>query len=204
MEPAIKEHIFEPFFTTKEVGKGTGLGLSTVYGVVKQHGGFIHVYSEPGQGTTFRVYFPARTESAQTEKEKEVTPVSGGSETILLAEDSDDLASLAREALEARGYAVLRARDGEEAVQLFEANRDRVALLLLDVVMPRLNGPEAFLKISALRNGIPALFTSGHAFDAPALKSLLERGGQVLQKPYSVADLLRKIRAVLDAAAKPS
>jgi PAS domain S-box-containing protein len=198
MDAATIEHIFEPFFTTKEVGKGTGLGLATVYGVVKQHNGFVHVYSEVGQGTTFRVYFPAEIEAPRHEKKREPASPQDGTETILFAEDNEDLASLVREALTGMGYTILWAPDGEEAVRLFQANQDRVALVFLDVVMPRLNGPDAYLKICSLRQGIPALFSSGHTFEAPALRPLVEHGAQILQKPYSVTDLARRIREVLE------
>ena len=121
-----------------------------------------------------------------------------GTETILLAEDNEDLAASAREALESRGYSVLWARNGEEAVTLFELNRDRVALLVFDVVMPKLNGPDAFLKIRALRKNVPVLFTSGHSFETSGLSSLVEIGTELLQKPYGMNALLQKIRELLD------
>ncbi|MBI1749992.1 MAG: PAS domain S-box protein [Acidobacteria bacterium] len=198
MDAATRERIFEPFFSTKEVGKGTGLGLATVYGMVKQHGGFIEVYSEVGQGATFHLYFPASAKAPEKEKKAEITPLRGGTETILIAEDNEDLAALAREALEGMGYTVLCARDGEEAVRLFEAHRDRIDLLLLDVVMPGLSGPAAYSEMCAMRTGVPTLFASGHSYEAPALGSLVERGAELLQKPYSTKALLFKVREVLD------
>ena len=198
MDAATLDHVFEPFFTTKEQGKGTGLGLATVYGIAKQHGGFIHAYSEPGQGTTFHIYFPARTDSPLQE-EKIMAPVlRGGAETILIAEDNEDLAEMARAALEGMGYSVLRAKDGEEAVRLFELHGDRVALLVFDVVMPKLSGPDAYVKIHALRDTVSVLFTSGHSFESPSLSSFVARGAELLQKPYSTKALLSKVRALLD------
>ncbi len=192
------DHIFEPFFTTKELGKGTGLGLATVYGIAKQHGGFIHAYSEVGQGTTFHIYFPASAVTPMHEMRAEAPALRGGSETILIAEDNEDLAELACAALQGMGYSVLRARDGEDAVAQFELHRDRIALLVFDVVMPKLNGPDAYVKIRAIQENVPVLFISGHSFESPALSSFVERGAELLQKPYSTKALLLKVRALLD------
>jgi len=198
MDATTLDHVFEPFFTTKEFGKGTGLGLATVYGIAKQHGGFIHAYSEVGSGSTFHVYFPACAEIPSTGQPREAPLLRGGTETILLAEDNKELAAAARESLEGNGYAVLWARNGEEAVRLFKLHHDRVALLVFDVVMPNLSGPDAYVKIRALRDNIPVVFISGHSFESPALSSLVERGAEFLQKPYSTKALLLKIRELLD------
>jgi len=205
MDASTIEHIFEPFFTTKELGKGTGLGLSTVYGVVKQHGGFLHVYSEPGQGTTFRVYLPAAG-AAPTEAEPQDRlgdqPVRGGTETILVAEDHDGVREMARMTLESFGYRLLLAADGAEALQLFLAQPQAIALVVLDVVMPRLAGPDAYLKMCEARPGLPVIFTSGYSAEMRSLPGVLEQGAAALQKPYSPSVLGRKVREILDQAAR--
>jgi PAS domain S-box-containing protein len=200
MGPEVLEHIFEPFFTTKEKGRGTGLGLATVYGIVKQHGGFIHVYSEPGKGTTFNVNFPAHEGPAAPAMKREVEgeAVRGGTETVLVGEDHAEMAEMARNTLERLGYTVLLASNGEEAVELFEKNKDRIQAVFLDVVMPLLNGPEAYKRMCAIRPGVPVLFASGYSADVPALGELVERGYPILQKPYSMREMARKIRSVLD------
>ncbi|MCL4524653.1 MAG: PAS domain S-box protein [Acidobacteria bacterium] len=204
MDAAILDHIFEPFFTTKGQGKGTGLGLATVYGIAKQHGGFIHAYSEVGQGTTFHVYFPVSQGAPEPEGKESPSPLRGGSETILLAEDNENLAELSRAALEAMGYSVLHARDGEEAVALFGLHRDRIALLVCDVVMPKLNGPDAYAKMRAIRDDVRVLFISGHSFDFHSLRSFVESGAELLQKPFSKKALLVKVRDILDRLSPPT
>ena len=198
MDTATLEHIFEPFFTTKETGKGTGLGLATAYGIVKQHDGFISVYSEPGQGTTFRVYLPVSSGMAELRENTKEEPVRGGTETILVADDNEGLLEMAQETLEGLGYHVMVARDGEEAVRLFEANRDHIALLVLDVSMPKFSGPEAYVRISRIKGSVPAAFTTGHSAESNILHPLVEKGMVVLQKPYSPKILGRKVREILD------
>jgi two-component system cell cycle sensor histidine kinase/response regulator CckA len=199
MDAATLDRIFEPFFTTKELGKGTGLGLATVYGIVRQHGGFLHVYSEVGIGTTFRVYLPVTPATEKTAVTvEESRPVRGGSETILIAEDHEGLRELARETLANLGYEILIACDGEEAVRLFQANRDRVDLLLLDVVMPKVNGPEAYARISAENVGVAVIFATGYSPEMALLQNAQERGLTILQKPYLPQDLARRVRETLD------
>ncbi len=203
MDAATLEHIFEPFFTTKEVGKGTGLGLATVYGVVKQHGGFVYVYSEPGRGTTFRVYWPVSAGAPARDDRKGKTraePVRGG-ETILLAEDHDGVREMARVTLEGLGYRVVLAGDGEEALRLFDAHRDAIALVLLDVVMPKLGGPEVYARMCAAKPGLAVVFTTGYSAEMGALSEVVEKGIPVLQKPYTPALLGSKVREVLDHTA---
>ncbi len=198
MDPATIEHIFEPFFTTKETGKGTGLGLATVYGIVKQHGGYIFAKSELGKGTSFRVYFPVSSgdhEARQTLRDDKPTR---GTETILLAEDHDALRDTAQEMLQSLGYRILVASDGQKALELFKANSHQVDLIVMDVVMPSLSGPEAYLQISALRPGIRVIFTTGYASEAKLLVSLLEKGAAILQKPYSLTSLSQMIRSALE------
>jgi two-component system, cell cycle sensor histidine kinase and response regulator CckA len=197
MDKATLERVFEPFFTTKQMGRGTGLGLSTVYGVVKQHGGFIYAYSEPGQGSAFRLYFPAVSRvHEQREIQGDEQPTTG-TETILLADDHDGLRESARQMLEGLGYRVITASNGTEAVELFKANSDQIDLVLLDVVMPSLSGPEAYLQISAIRPGVGVVFTSGYTAEAASLKSALEKGTPILQKPYGLKGLSQIVRSTL-------
>jgi two-component system cell cycle sensor histidine kinase/response regulator CckA len=198
MDAETLQHIFEPFFTTKEVGKGTGLGLATVYGIVKQHGGIIDVESKPGSGTEFRVYLPVGSGAAQAVGKKVESSVKGGTETILVAEDHDGLREAAKEMLESFGYHVLLAGTGEEAVEIFETDYASIDLVVLDVVMPAMTGPEAFEKMSALKPGLRALFTTGYTTEADELRSMIRGGVSFLQKPYSSRELGRGIRSLLD------
>src|SRR6267143_801794 len=194
-----RERIFEPFFTTKERGKGTGMGLATAYGIVKQHGGFIHVYSEPGQGTLFRVYLPAQ-EGAATEGAAPKAPVPAhvemrGSETILIAEDHESIREMARQILLSLGCCVLSACDGEEALKLCE--KESPALAILDVVMPKLGGAAVASKLTALFAGLPILFTSGYSQDSENIAPATANA-RYLQKPYSPTTLGRVVREILD------
>ncbi|HXM93132.1 MAG TPA: response regulator [Candidatus Acidoferrum sp.] len=197
MDAATIERIFEPFFTTKEVGKGTGLGLATVFGIVKQHGGFINVYSEPGKGTTFRVYLPSDHGAPDPAKADSDEGPAEGTETILLAEDHEGLRELAQETLEALGYRVVLATNGTEAVELFKTNSDRIDLVILDVVMPGLSGPDAYSNMSAIRPNLAVVFATGYTAEAASLTSLVKKGATVLQKPYSAKSLSQAIRGVL-------
>ncbi len=204
MDPEVRARIFEPFFTTRAPGKGTGLGLATVYGIVKQHCGFIRVESEPGQGCTFHIFLPVNEGPEKTDYTKAIIedhPVRGGNETILIAEDHEGMREMAREALESLGYHILIARDGEEAVAVFSAHRDSISLVLLDVIMPRRNGPEACASIEALKSGVSVVFATGYADEGMAMAGIVERGFAVLKKPYSPRTLCRKVREVLDHAA---
>ena len=199
MDAATLDRIFEPFFTTKETGKGTGLGLATVYGIVSQHDGFLQVYSEVNVGTTFRIYLPVTPIAEKAPVDEEDTgPVRGGVETILIAEDHEGLRELARETLANLGYDVLLANDGEEAVRVFQANRDRIDLLLLDVVLPKMNGPEAYAQICAEKHDVPVIFATGYSPEMELLRSAQELGLTVLQKPYVPRELARRVRETLD------
>ena len=200
MTEETRSKIFEPFFTTKEVGRGTGLGLAMVYGIIKQHEGFINVYSEPGQGSTFRIYLPLTAAAEMEEREiiDEDYP-KGGSETILLAEDDANLRTLSVLVLEKVGYTVITANNGEEAVAKFTENKDNIQLLLFDIIMPKKNGREAYDEIRKARPDIPVLFASGYSPDIIREKSLIDKDVALIYKPMSPQDLLKKVREVLDA-----
>jgi two-component system, cell cycle sensor histidine kinase and response regulator CckA len=198
MDAPTLERIFEPFFTTKELGRGTGLGLATVYGIVKQHGGFIYVYSELGKGTCFRIYLPEDHGGEQTCDEAQAVQPLSGMETILVVDDHDELRESAQEMLRALGYRTIPARNGSEAVELFARNRDAIDLILMDVVMPALSGPDAYSKMAALRPGIKVIFTTGYTAETASLLSLVEKGAVILQKPYGLAGLSQTIRSTLD------
>jgi two-component system cell cycle sensor histidine kinase/response regulator CckA len=203
MDSTVRERIFEPFFTTKGTGKGTGLGLATVFGIVKQHGGFILVESEPGAGSTFRVFLPVNETGAKAEYFQPVVEdqaVRGGTETILIAEDHEGIREMAQAALKALGYQVLLAKDGEEAVAIFSDRRNDISLVLLDVIMPRLSGPETYAAIKAMKPGVSVIFATGYSNEMAALAELVDRGVTILRKPYSPEVLSRRVREVLDHA----
>lgn len=192
-------HIFEPFFTTKEKGKGTGLGLSTVYGIVKQCGGYIMAYSEPGRGTTFKVYFPHATGIPDSRRASDRrAEVPGGQETVLLVEDETALRELTRGLLETAGYTVLEAANVEDAIRLAESAR-KIDLLLTDVVMPGMDGHELSRRLTSSSPSLKVLYMSGYTDDVIVHKGVLNRGTTLLQKPFGRAGLLGKVRQVLDS-----
>ena len=200
MSEDTRARIFDPFFTTKEKGKGTGLGLSTVYGIVKQSGGNIWVYSEIGHGTTFKVYLPELATAPQkTEAAAVESLMPGGSETILLVEDEDVVRGLARKILEHAGYHVLEASRGEEAVRLFHQQAQPIDLLLTDVVMPETSGKEVADRLTELLPGLRVLFMSGYTDEAIVHHGVLDSNVEFIQKPFTPAALVRKVRAVLDS-----
>jgi two-component system, cell cycle sensor histidine kinase and response regulator CckA len=195
-------HIFEPFFTTKEVGKGTGLGLATVYGVVKQSEGYIWVDSEPGKGASFQIFLPKVDEEpasriAARDSDGEAT---GGSETILLVEDSEPLRKVTQSFLESHGFRVLVAQNGEEALQVAACYAGRIHLLLTDVVMPGINGRVLAQRLLSKRRGVKVLFISGYTDSFVAIHGVLDRGMTLLDKPFTEEDLIQKVREVLDRA----
>jgi PAS domain S-box-containing protein len=199
MDEKTQARIFEPFFTTKEKGRGTGLGLSTVYGIVKQSGGNIWVYSEPGQGTVFKVYLPQLQEDAEAPRKSVVeTVVPRGSETILLVEDEDVVRGLARQILEQAGYNVLDASGGEEAIRLCRERRGPIDLLLTDVVMPETSGREIARRLTKLRPATRVLYMSGYTDDAIVHHGVLDSDVEFIQKPFTPVALARKVREVLD------
>jgi two-component system cell cycle sensor histidine kinase/response regulator CckA len=198
MEENIKRRIFEPFFTTKEVGKGTGLGLSMVYGIIKQHNGYITVDSEPGKGTTFRIYLPLMPAGAIEELPPAPAENMRGTETILLAEDDKIVRDLTRHVLMNSGYTVIEAVDGEDAVrQYFNAGKG-IDLLIFDIIMPKKNGKEAYLEINKAQPDIKTLFMSGYTADIVYKKGILEADYDVVMKPVSPVEFLKKVREVLD------
>lgn len=201
MDDATKQRIFEPFFTTKELGKGTGLGLSIVYGIIKQHKGEITVSSEPGKGSTFKIYFKLeKEENAENVKLPLFSQDSAmGTETILLAEDNEDVRRLLCNVLEGYGYTVIEAEDGEAAVGKYIENKDKIQLLLFDVIMPKKNGKEAYEEIKKMNPSIRVLFSSGYTADIIQQKGILEEGINLIMKPVSPKVLVSKIREILDS-----
>ena len=203
MEPAVLDRIFEPFFTTKELGKGTGLGLASVYGIVRQHGGFVQVDSELGKGTTFRVYFPASTSAGiRSSPVGDTRTALGGSETLLIAEDHDGMRQIAQETLTNLGYHVLIASDGEQAVKKFLAHRHRIDLVLLDLVIPKLSGLEVYAHISRDKPDVPVIFATAGNSGVDLPHPAPSEGLPVLRKPYAPRDLALKVRQVLDHHAR--
>ncbi|HEX6615028.1 MAG TPA: ATP-binding protein, partial [Gemmatimonadales bacterium] len=196
--PDVQGRIFEPFFTTKPVGQGTGLGLSMVYGIIKQSGGFVWVYSEPGHGTAFKLYLPRAAAVPEL-----VTPPGGyevprGEETVLVVEDDPLVRQLSARLLASQGYAALEARNGREALELLQAHEGRVQLVLTDVVMPELGGAEFARRVEHLQPGLPVLFMSGFTDHEVVRRGLLDPSAPYLQKPFDAATLGRRVREILD------
>jgi len=199
MDAGTQARIFEPFFTTKEKGRGTGLGLATVYGIVKQSGGWIWVYSEPGHGTAFKVYFPRVAAVAAPATASVAPPTSvRGSETILVVEDDETIRNLVLKVLKGNGYTVLAAANGDEAERVAGQHRGRIHLLITDVVLPGLSGPEVARRLVTTRTDTRVLYLSGYTNDAVLRRGVLEAGVAFLQKPFTPGVLGRKIREVLD------
>jgi PAS domain S-box-containing protein len=196
MSAEVRERIFEPFFTTKSVQQGTGLGLSTVYGIIQQHNGMINVYSEPGRGTTFKIYLPSDLRLATEVGDKLVTTPSRGHETILLAEDEERVRKVVARILERAGYRTILAENGIEAIRILRERNERVDLVLLDVVMPELDGPATWMCMQGLREGLRVLFTSGYADDRCITN--LPPDAEVIGKPFQTEELLSRIRRKLD------
>ena len=200
MDQATKHRIFEPFFTTKEKGKGTGLGLATVYGILESHGGFVDVDSEVGVGSTFHVYFPTQLISEETSDPQQASldDVPGGAETILIVEDEVMLQEMLKTILVAKGYQVLTASDGIEALEVYSLHREEIGLVIADIGLPRLAGSEVFLRLKQNNPAIKVILASG--FLEPALKAEMIKAGakEIIQKPYQPNDFLRSVRKALD------
>jgi CheY-like chemotaxis protein len=197
MDEGTLERIFEPFFTTKTEGQGTGLGLSTVYGIVKQNQGTIEAYSEPGRGTTMKIYFPRFLGEAVPVEQEKKRPLSG-SETVLIVEDEPQILLLAKRILEQYGYKTIGAGSPGEALLFLEKHRGPLHLLLTDVIMPTMTGPELKARVNALYPGIKTVFMSGYTAEVIAQRGLLDDGLAFVQKPFTVQDLVGKVRRVLD------
>jgi CheY-like chemotaxis protein len=201
MDKETLDKLFDPFFTTKDVGKGTGLGLATVYGIVKQNNGFINVYSEPGHGSTFKIYLPRLVAGEDTDMVvtgKKST--AGGTETILLVEDEPSILKITRMMLERKGYAVLSADTPALAMKKAKNHSGSIALLMTDVIMPEMNGRDLAGQISRLYPDIRVLFMSGYTANVIVHQGILDDGVAFIQKPFSLADMTQKVRNVLDMA----
>ncbi len=203
MNEETRQRIFEPFFTTKETGKGTGLGLSIIYGIVKQHNGHIGVYSEPGQGTTFRILLPLMPEDGAVQDGETCQELlQGGNETILVVDDEASIREYLQLFLTTLGYRVLLAQDGREAIQVFLKKGQDVDLVLMDVIMPNINGKEAARELRKMKTGIKIIFTSGYPYDLIKERNLQDDNAQLLMKPVSPTDLGKRIRIALNDGAE--
>jgi PAS domain S-box-containing protein len=201
MDKETQSHIFEPFYTTKSQGKGTGLGLATVYGIVTQNNGFIYVYSEPGEGTSFQMYFPAIMNENQGDEQQtqESRHVSTGSETILLVEDEESLLYIARKILKDLGYSVVATNNPLDAIDLVKNYKDQIDLLITDVIMPELNGKELVEQIHLIIPDLKFLYMSGYSSSVIAHKFVLDKKTSLIQKPFSKKEISKKIREILDS-----
>lgn len=198
-EPTL-QRIFEPFFTTKEMGRGIGLGLASVYGIIKNHGGFIDVHSEKGEGATFHIYLPAvETQNIFKNKNIESTDkVGSGTETILLVDDEDMIIDVSRQLLERLGYTVLAAGSGGEAIEIYKKHLKEISLVIIDMIMPDLNGGETYDELKKINSDVKVLLASGYSLDGQA-QNIMDRGcNGFIQKPFNIKKLSHKIRTVLD------
>jgi PAS domain S-box-containing protein len=197
IDEATRQRIFDPFFTTKEMGRGTGLGLASAYGIIKNHGGFINVYSEKGEGATFNIYLPVSGKEVVKEK-KSQKEVLKGAETTLLVDDEDIILDIGPEIIEKLGYKVLTAKSGKEAIEIYEKNHDRIDIVILDMIMPEMGGGETYDKLKEVNPGIKVLLSSGYSINGQATE-ILERGcNGFIQKPFNMIDLSQKLREILD------
>jgi two-component system cell cycle sensor histidine kinase/response regulator CckA len=201
MDEETQRRLFEPFFTTKPASQGTGLGMAMVYGLMKRHNGMVHVYSEVEQGTTVKLYFPVVAETAQATAPRRASDphrLARGTETILLVEDDPAIRRTTRRALESRGYTVLLAEDGEEALERYQEHKDRIALVISDLVMPKLGGRQLAEALREAGSPVRILFTSGYSPGGHTHAATLPEGIQLLQKPWSLTDLFASVRTLLD------
>ncbi|MDY6953321.1 MAG: response regulator, partial [Thermodesulfobacteriota bacterium] len=197
MDEETRQRVFEPFFTTKEVGGGTGLGLASAYGIIKNHGGIIDVYSQPGQGATFNIYLPASEKAVAKDKEP-LADVLGGTETILLVDDEEMIVDVGQEMLTALGYHVIVAPNGRQAVALYEENKDKIDMVILDLVMPDMGGGEVYHRLKEMNPKVKVLLSSGYSIDGQA-NEILERGCDgFIQKPFDIREVSEKLRDILE------
>jgi CheY-like chemotaxis protein len=197
MDEKIQKRIFEPFFTTKEMGRGTGLGLATVYGIIKNHGGFIEVNSKKGDGTTFNVYLPA-TEIEVVQEKRADEELVRGSENVLLVDDEDLIIDVGEQILKRIGYSVLVARSGSEAIEIYSKKKDDIEMIILDMIMPDMSGGEAYDRLREINPDIKVLLSSGYSLRGQA-KDILARGCKgFIQKPFNMRELSHKLREVLE------
>lgn len=198
MDDKTRERIFDPFFTTKEVGKGTGLGLAMVYGIIEQHDGHIRVNSEPGKGTTFKIYLPLIRSKVEVTESADFPILKKGAETVLIAEDDVQVRRLAKDVLVGFGYKVMEAVDGEDAISVFGENKDKIQLLILDLIMPKKSGKKVYDEIKKIRPDVKAIFISGYNENLIHKKVILEEGLDFILKPFSPDELLKSVREILD------
>jgi two-component system cell cycle sensor histidine kinase/response regulator CckA len=197
MSDEVQQRIFDPFFTTKEMGRGTGLGLASVYGIVKNHEGFINVYSEKGQGTRFEVYLPASGKGVP-HKEKVKEEFVEGKETVLLVDDEAMIIDVAERMLSKLGYKVFTARDGKEAIEVFKKYRNKIDVIILDMIMPNMGGGETFDRIKKMKPEIKVLLSSGYSINGQA-SEILNRGcNGFIQKPFNLQNLSQNLRSMLE------
>jgi two-component system cell cycle sensor histidine kinase/response regulator CckA len=197
MDSKTKERIFEPFFTTKVMGRGTGLGLASVYGIIKNHGGFINVHSEKGHGSTFSIYLPA-SKKAIIQNNMPAPAIINGTETILVVDDEGAIASVCKELLEVIGYKAIVAGNGREAVEIYRARREEIALVILDMIMPDMGGAETLRLLKEINPNGKVILSSGYSMDGQAEGVLIKGCEAFIQKPFDIHKLSRKIRDVLD------
>ena len=202
MMPEVRSRVFEPFFTTKGIGNGTGLGLATVYGIVRQSGGYIWLYSEPGIGTTFKIFLPRIDELPEVGSEEIVPRMAAGTETILLVEDEEGVRGLIQEILESVGYVVLPCEGGDEALQAASEHPGTIDLLITDVILQTMSGPVIAKQIASQLPTIKVLFISGYTGDAITHNGILDPNADFLQKPFTAESLCGKVRSILDARRK--
>jgi len=197
MDESIRKRAFDPFFTTKEMGRGTGLGLASAYGIVKNHNGIINVYSEKGQGTTFNIYLPVSKKEITEEPEPRKEIITG-TETILFVDDEKSITEIGQQLLERLGYRVLTAGSGSEAIEIYRRERDRIDLIILDMIMPEMNGGETYDHLKEINPQIKVLLSSGYSLNGQA-KTIMDRGCKgFIQKPFTVADISKRVRQILD------